>query len=85
MPIDSKRFVYILRSASSPTRTYVGLTSNVAMRLKAHNAGQNPSTAAFRPWEVAVGVEFNAEDVAVRFEQYLKSGSGRAFTKRHLL
>ena len=32
----SKRFVYVLRSASDPTRHYVGLTSDVAKRLVWH-------------------------------------------------
>lgn len=80
-----KRFVYILRSVNHPERPYVGLTSNVATRLAAHNAGQNVSTAAYKPWEVIVSVEFRTEDAAVRFERYLKSGSGRAFAKRHFV
>jgi putative endonuclease len=36
-----------------------------------------------RPWTVAVSMEFPNERAAVRFEKYLKSGSGRAFTRRH--
>jgi hypothetical protein len=30
-----------------------------------------------------VTVEFASEQTALRFERYLKSGSGRAFAKRH--
>jgi hypothetical protein len=30
-----------------------------------------------------VSLEFASEQVAIRFDQYLKSGSGRAFAKRH--
>jgi len=30
-----------------------------------------------------VVLEFGAEATAIRFERYLKSGSGRAFAKRH--
>jgi hypothetical protein len=30
-----------------------------------------------------VVIEFSTEEAAVRFERYLKSGSGRAFTKHH--
>jgi hypothetical protein len=59
------------------------LIAPVAARLRAHNAGQNPSTASHRPWELVVSLEFQNEAVAVRFEKYLKSGSGRAFAKRH--
>ena len=80
-----RRFVYLLRSLSLPDRPYVGLTSDVGRRLAAHNAGRSPHTAKCRPWQLAVSVEFPDEARAVRFERYLKSGSGRAFTKRHLL
>jgi len=30
-----------------------------------------------------VSIEFPDEQMAVRFEKYLKSGSGRAFARRH--
>ncbi|MDQ3149714.1 MAG: hypothetical protein M3Q38_07325 [Chloroflexota bacterium] len=36
-----------------------------------------------RPWTIGVVIEFPTEQEAVRFEKYLKSGSGRAFAKRH--
>jgi putative endonuclease len=75
--------VYILRSIPKPDRHYVGLTSNVARRLAWHNAGQNVHTARNRPWNLVVSMEFATEHAAFRFEQYLKSGSGRAFAKRH--
>jgi len=32
---------------------------------------------------LVVSLEFKSEEAAVRFERYLKSGSGRAFAKRH--
>ncbi len=83
MSMAPKRFVYVLRSISSPNRSYVGLTSNVVTRLAAHNAGLNPSTALHRPWELIVSIEFRTEQESVRFERYLKSGSGRAFATRH--
>lgn len=78
-----KCFVYVLRSQREPGRHYVGLTSDVARRLAWHNAGQNVHTAANRPWQVVVSLEFTTEDAARRFERYLKSGSGRAFSRRH--
>lgn len=81
----AKRFVYILRSVREPERRYVGLTSNVATRLEAHNAGQNRSTALWRPWMVDVCIEFRSEALASRFESYLKSGAGHAFAKRHFV
>jgi putative endonuclease len=78
-----KRFVYILRSQSDPTRHYVGITSDVGRRLEWHNTGPFGHTVDNRPWEVAVAIEFPTETHTARFERYLKSGSGRAFAKRH--
>jgi len=80
-----RRFVYVLRSARYPTRYYVGLTSNVATRLSVHNSGGSSYTAELRPWELVTMIEFATESSAVAFEKYLKSGSGRAFAKRHFV
>lgn len=52
-------------------------------RLDDHNAGRCPHTVRYRPWRLQVVIEFPDEPRAVRFERYLKSGSGRAFAKRH--
>jgi predicted GIY-YIG superfamily endonuclease len=82
MPGD-KRFVYVLRNADRNPRFYVGLSSDVGTRLADHNMGRCPHTASRRPWQLHVVIEFSDEDRAIRFERYLKSGSGRAFAKRH--
>jgi predicted GIY-YIG superfamily endonuclease len=82
--LPEKCTVYIIRSQKNPARHYIGLTSDLARRLEWHNAGLNVATAAHGPWTVLVSVQFTTEAAAVRFERYLKSGSGRAFAKRHL-
>jgi predicted GIY-YIG superfamily endonuclease len=82
MPGD-KRFVYVLRNTNRIPDFYVGLSSHVKARLSDHNAGHCPHTASRRPWQLHVLIEFSDEQRAVRFERYLKSGSGRAFAKRH--
>ena len=78
-----KRYVYVLRSVEAGQHFYSGLTSDVVARLSDHNAGRCPHTARHRPWELHVVIEFRDEPTAIRFERYLKSGSGRAFAKRH--
>ena len=78
-----KRIVYIIRSEADPSRHYVGITNSLADRLEWHNHGPSGHTAECRPWSVVVSMEFSTEKEARRFETYLKSGSGRAFTKRH--
>ena len=79
----TRRTVYILRSLTDPNRHYVGLTANVHRRLVWHNAGLNTHTARDRPWRLLVFMHFDDALAAARFERYLKSGSGRAFSTRH--
>jgi predicted GIY-YIG superfamily endonuclease len=82
MPED-KRFVYVLKTADPNPHFYVGRTSDVRSRLADHNAGRCRHTARYRPWQLHITVELPDEQRAVDFERYLKSGSGRAFAKRH--
>jgi predicted GIY-YIG superfamily endonuclease len=78
-----KPIVYVLRSDADPSRHYVGITHDVAARLEWHSHGPCGYTIANRPWSLVVTMEFSSERDARRFEKYLKSGSGRAFAKRH--
>jgi putative endonuclease len=82
--LPARRFVYVLKNQSVPVRYYTGVTSDVAARLVAHNAGRCPHTAKWRPWQADVVIEFTDEQRALAFERYLKSGSGVAFARRHL-
>ena len=83
--MPNMRFVYIIRSARDSLRYYVGITSDVSRRLSTHNSGGSLHTAELRPWELVAAIEFSKESSAVAFEKYLKSGSGRAFAKRHFV
>ena len=78
------KYVYLIRSLSSPDQRYVGVTSNLEERLLAHNAGQSPHTSKYRPWELVTYVCFQDEQRAIDFERYLKSGSGHAFANKRL-
>jgi putative endonuclease len=79
----TKRFVYVLRNTGAWPRYYVGVTEDVARRLVDHNEGKCSHTAKYRPWRQHVVIEFSTEDAALTVERYLKSGSGRAFARRH--
>lgn len=78
-----KKIVYIVRSDADQSRHYVGLTNDVRARLGWHNYGPSGYARRYRPWSLVVSLEFPSERQALRFEKYLKSGSGRAFAKRH--
>ena len=59
------------------------MTSDITTRLRAHNAGQNRATAAWRPWLLDVCIEFRG--TVMRFEKYLGSGTGHAFASHHVV
>ncbi len=76
-------YVYQLTSLNSPDRHYTGLTRDLERRLRQHNQGEVQATAGQRPWRIEIAVAFRDASKAAAFEQYLKSHSGRAFSKRH--
>jgi putative endonuclease len=80
---SEKRVVYVLENTQDPPRYCVGLTADARARLHDHNAGRCSYTARYRPWQPHVVIEFPDEQRAIRFERYLKSGSGREFARRH--
>ncbi len=77
-------YVYILESLAPEGGFYVGLTDNLANRLAKHNSGGVPHTAKLRPWRIKTAVAFRDRIKAAAFEKYLKSASGRAFSKKRL-
>jgi predicted GIY-YIG superfamily endonuclease len=79
----SFHYVYILRSRVEPDRYYVGLTRHLESRLSQHNRGETQSTKAYAPWQIEIATAFRDKAKATAFEQYLKTHSGRAFSKRH--
>jgi putative endonuclease len=77
-------YVYLIRSINYPDQKYIGLTDNLNARLKKHNEGGSPHTAKYKPWKLQTYLAFSTRQQASSFEEYLKSGSGRAFAKNRL-
>ncbi|MDI1321018.1 MAG: GIY-YIG nuclease family protein [bacterium] len=77
-------YVYILESLAPEGGYYAGLTDNLANRLAKHNSGGVPHTGKLRPWRIKTAVAFRNRGKAAAFEKYLKSASGRAFSKKRL-
>src|SRR3989344_6708207 len=75
--------VYILKCIDG--KPYTGCTENLEERLTRHNNGYVPATESRRPVKLVTHVVFNDKHKAFEFEKYLKSGSGRAFVKKHLM
>lgn len=78
-------YVYLLVSIGHPEQHYTGITGDLKNRIRDHNEARSIHTAKFVPWKLAAYFAFAEKDTAVAFERYLKSGSGKAFLKRHLL
>ena len=76
-------FVYIL--ICSDGTYYTGCTSNLEERLIRHEKGENTYTRYRLPVKLVTYIAFNNKYKAYEFEIYLKSGSGKAFTKKRLL
>ena len=76
-------YVYILKC--NDDRFYVGCTGNLKERVNRHNDNKVPATSNRLPVELKFYCCFVNKYLAFDFEKYLKSGSGRAFTKKHLI
>ncbi|MHC4882674.1 MAG: GIY-YIG nuclease family protein [Planctomycetota bacterium] len=77
-------YVYILQSETDSERFYVGHTEDLQSRLKAHNQKKCRHTSKGIPWKIKTAVAFMDEQKALDFEKYLKTASGRAFSKKRL-
>ena len=76
------KYVYILESLDSE-HFYVGITDDLRAAWRSTMRGEVPHTSKFKPWRIRTYFAFSDAQLAVAFEKYLKSGSGRAFAKKH--
>ncbi|MDR3559547.1 MAG: GIY-YIG nuclease family protein [Candidatus Pacebacteria bacterium] len=74
-------YVYILKCNDG--KLYTGCTSDLRERIKRHANGYVPATKPRLPITLVNYIAFEDKYKAFEFEKYLKSGSGRAFTKKH--
>jgi len=77
-------YVYILFSRKI-NKLYTGLTDDLRKRLDEHNRGLSIATKFGKPWELEFYAAFQSKSKAVEFEQYLKTGSGKAFKYKRFL
>ncbi len=78
-------YVYHIQSIKYPDQIYVGYTKNLKERLACHNSGGSIYTSRYMPWKLIAYHAFEDELKAMKFEQYLKSQSGKAFAQKRLL
>ena len=73
--------VYILKCSNG--KPYTGCTDNLKNRIERHKNGYVPATKPILPIKLISYFAFTNKYTAFDFEKYLKSGSGRAFLKKH--
>jgi predicted GIY-YIG superfamily endonuclease len=66
-----------------PDRRYTGSTTDLKRRCKEHNDGKSIHTNKYRPWKLVTYIAFSDEKKADVFEEFLKTGNGRIFAKKH--
>jgi predicted GIY-YIG superfamily endonuclease len=73
-------YVYILKCKDG---RYVGCTNDLKDRINRHQKGQVNTTKDKLPLKLEMYFAMKDKYKAFEFEKYLKSGSGRAFVKKH--
>lgn len=76
-------YVYILKLSNNDY--YIGRTDNLKKRLKDHLNGTERTTKKYLPCKLICYISFESRNKSFKFEKYLKTGSGLAFRKRHLV
>lgn len=76
--------MYYVYSLKCKDGYYVGCTDDLKNRLMRHTNGNVLATKNRLPVSLDFYVAIKDKYTAFEFEKYLKSGSGRAFTKKHL-
>ena len=77
--------MYYIYSLKCRDGYYVGCTDNIEDRVDRHQKGNVPATANRLPIKLEFYFAIEDKYKAFAFEKYLKSGSGRAFVKKHFV
>ena len=65
-------YVYMLRSESIRSVTYVGYTKDLKKRIKLHNSGKGAKFTRGRIWKIIYKEFFNSKSKAISREYYIK-------------
>lgn len=75
--------VYILEDQKDET-WYIGFTTNLKERLRAHNSKQSPYTSKKDNWKLIYAELYLNKLDALGREKFLKSGAGHRFLKKQM-
>lgn len=77
-------YVYVIKSKKYGN-IYIGYSTNLKQRIIDHNAGKSTYTNKYKPWVLLSYFAFSDKNVALDFERYLKTASGKAFMRKRLI
>ena len=66
-------YVYMLRSNSKKSVTYVGYTNDLERRVKQHNSGKGAKFTRGRQWKLIYKEFFKSKNKAISREYYIKN------------
>ena len=66
-------FVYMLKSLSRRSVTYVGYTNNLVKRIALHNSNKGAKFTRGRKWKLIYKEKYNSKKEAISREYYIKN------------
>ena len=66
-------YVYMLKSISKKSVTYVGYTNNLLNRIKLHNSGKGAKFTRGRKWRLIYKEKLTSKNKAISREYYIKN------------
>lgn len=76
-------YVYVLQLENG--QYYTGYSADLKTRIERHHQSSTTTTKRIKPTDLAFYAAFSSKQVALNFERYLKSSSGKAFRNKHLI
>ena len=66
-------YVYMLKSLSGRSVTYVGYTNNLVKRIALHNSNKGAKFTRGRKWKLIYKEKYNSKKEAISREYYIKN------------
>ncbi len=66
-------YVYMLKSLSRRSVTYVGYTNNLVKRIALHNSNKGAKFTKGRKWKLIYKEKYNSKKEAISREYYIKN------------
>lgn len=83
--MSTSQFYHVYIVKCSDDSYYTGYTANLESRMERHQSGKVHYTSTRLPVELVFYCSFVDKYKALKFERYLKAGSGKAFAQKRFM